>query len=293
MFGAGPYNCLGQNLARMEIEEALGALAERYPNVRLRDSWKREHANAVSETVSLNVDLGQQVARTTPVLSEEPEPTSAPEPVHATNVVRSGESVLDCKITGLTRIAEDILSIDLRANDGSELPSWEPGSHVDLVLPNGLVRQYSLCGPRDDRNRYRVAVLREEQGSGGSEFVHENLSLGQRLEVRGPRNNFELEDAPSYHFVAGGIGITAILPMVAEAERRKADWTLVYLGRTQERLAFLDELAAYSPERARVISTETEGRPVSRDPRWHGIGGVVIRLRSGPTVGSAQCFRVA
>lgn len=255
MFGAGPYNCLGQNLARMEIEEALGALAERYPNVRLRDSWKRQQANAVSETVSLSVDLGTPAQR-----AASPTP-SVPEPVHATHALRHGEAVLDCEITSLTRVAQDILAIDLRAHDGTDLPSWQPGSHVDLVLPNGLVRQYSLCGPRDDHGRYRVAVLREQQGSGGSEFVHQSLSLGQRLEVRGPRNNFELEDAPSYHFVAGGIGMTAILPMVAEAERRQADWTLVYLGRAQERLAFLDELSAFSPERARVISTRTEGRP--------------------------------
>lgn len=255
MFGAGPYNCLGQNLARMEIEEALGALAERYPNVRLRDSWKRQQANAVSETVSLAVDLG------TPVKQAASATPSASEPVHATHALRDGESVLDCEITGLTRVAQDILAIDLRAHDGADLPSWQPGSHVDLVLPNGLVRQYSLCGPRDDHGRYRVAVLREQQGGGGSEFVHQSLSLGQRLEVRGPRNNFELEDAPSYHFVAGGIGMTAILPMVAEAERRQADWTLVYLGRSRERLAFLDELSAYSLERARLISTGTEGRP--------------------------------
>lgn len=257
MFGAGPYNCLGQNLARMEIEEALSAVAERYPKVQLTGGWKRYQANAVSETTSLVVDLGLPVEATDYLA---PEPMEA-KPVHVEANLRSGEHVLDCVVTGMVQVAEDILAIDLRSYDGAELPSWDLGAHVDLVLPNGLVRQYSLCGPQEDRSRYRVAVLHEEAGSGGSEFVHGNLSLGQRMEVRGPRSNFPLEVAPAYHFVAGGIGITPILPMIAEAERRKADWTLVYLGRDRRHLAFVDEVASFSPERVRVIATATEGRP--------------------------------
>jgi len=154
-----------------------------------------------------------------------------------------------------------VVAVELRAHDGAELPAWEPGSHIDLVLPTGEVRQYSLCGPREDRGHYRVAVLREPDGSGGSAYVHDRLAVGDRVEVRGPRNNFRLEEAPAYRFVAGGIGITAILPMVAEAHRRGAEWSLVYLGRGAERLAFLDELAAYPADRVRIVPTTRDGRP--------------------------------
>lgn len=263
MFGAGPYNCLGQNLARMEIEEALSAVAERFPDVQLTGTWGRSFANAVSETTSLVADLGNPIERTivTTVPAPEPAQLAESEPAHDTSPVRHGEAVVDCEVTGLVRVAEDVLAIELQSHDGSELPTWAPGAHVDLVLPNGLVRQYSLCGPTGDPYRYRVAVLREQDGGGGSEFVHQTLSFGQRIEIRGPRNNFKFEDAPSYHFVAGGIGVTAILPMVREAERRGADWTLVYLGRGPERLAFLNELSALSSERVRTFYTGIDGRP--------------------------------
>lgn len=250
MFGAGPYNCLGQNLARMEIEEALDAIAERFPDISLAGSWGRHEVNAVSETTELFVDLG---APAVPVL--------AVEPVHGTATLASGETTIDAEITGIEIVAADVRALTLRAHDGSALPSWEPGSHVDLVLPNGLVRQYSLCGPREDATSYRVAVLRETEGSGGSAYVHDKLVVGARIEVRGPRNNFELEDASSYLFVAGGIGITAILPMVVDVHRSGKDWSLVYLGRHRERLAFLDELASLPQDRIRVIATEDDGRP--------------------------------
>lgn len=252
MFGAGPYNCLGQNLARMEIEEALAAVAERFPDIALTGAWERHQANAVSETTTLRVEMGAQVHRASEV--------DAP-PVHVEVTLGAGEQVLDCEIVGMTKAAKNVLALELRQHDGSPLPTWAPGSHIDLVLPNALVRQYSLCSDPDDLEQYRVAVLREEQGTGGSAFVHEQLRVGDRIEVRGPRNNFELENAEAYRFVAGGIGITAILPMIREADRRGADWSLIYLGRTKERLAFLRDLEHLPGERVRIVATETEGRP--------------------------------
>jgi cytochrome P450/ferredoxin-NADP reductase len=249
MFGAGPYNCLGQNLARIEIEEALDAVADRFPQVALRGSWARRQANAVSETKSLAVDLGRSVPRAAAVAASE------------TAGLAPGESALDCEVAALESVADGVLAVTLRSRGGGELPSWQPGSHVDLVLPTGLTRQYSLCGPQEDSRSYRVAVLRERDGTGGSAFVHDRLVMGDALVVRGPRNNFELEDAPVLRFVAGGIGITAILPMVHEAQRRGADWSLVYLGRQLSGLAFLTELADLPAERVRVVATAVEGRP--------------------------------
>ena len=249
MFGAGPYNCLGQNLARIEIEEALDAVADRFPGVALRGAWVRRQGNAVSETKSLAVDLGPAVARTATIAASQ------------TAGLAPGESALDCEVAAIERVANDVVAVTLRARTGGELPSWTPGSHVDLVLGSGLTRQYSLCGSTDDPSSYRIAVLREAQGTGGSAYVHDRLVVGDTLVVRGPRNNFELEDAPTLRFVAGGIGMTAILPMVREAQRRGADWSLVYLGRRRTGLAFLDEITDLPAERVRVIATADEGRP--------------------------------
>jgi ferredoxin-NADP reductase len=129
--------------------------------------------------------------------------------------------------------------------DGGQLPEWTPGAHVDLHLPCGLVRQYSLCGDPAERGRWRVAVLREPAGRGGSACVHDDLVPGDELAAAGPRNNFPLVDATEYLFLAGGIGITPILPMLAQVTRRGRPWRLAYGGRTRASMAFLPELAAY------------------------------------------------
>lgn len=141
--------------------------------------------------------------------------------------------------------ADGVLALTLRHPLGKTLPVWEPGAHIDVVLGPGLERQYSLCGDPADRSAWRIAVLREPDGRGGSAHVHEQVGQGDKVRVRGPRNNFALEPAPRYRFVAGGIGITPILPMLAAAEAAGAEWTLLYGGRTRRSMAFGEELARY------------------------------------------------
>lgn len=125
--------------------------------------------------------------------------------------------------------------------EGRDLPRWEPGAHLDLVLPSGLVRQYSLCGDPADTSSYTVATRLVTDGRGGSREVHEQVAEGMELEVRGPRNRFPLVEASSYVFVAGGIGITPILPML-RALPDGVEWRLLYCGRSRESMPFLDEL---------------------------------------------------
>ncbi|MFF5367411.1 PDR/VanB family oxidoreductase [Streptomyces sp. NPDC013187] len=141
--------------------------------------------------------------------------------------------------------ADGVLALTLCHPLGEPLPAWEPGAHVDVLPAPGLERQYSLCGDPADRSAWRIAVLRERPGRGGSAHVHEQLGEGGKVRVRGPRNNFRLEPAPRYRFVAGGIGITPILPMLAAAEAAGADWTLLYGGRTRGSMAFAEELGRY------------------------------------------------
>jgi ferredoxin-NADP reductase len=141
--------------------------------------------------------------------------------------------------------ADGVVSLTLTRPDGGELPAWTPGAHVDLHLADGLTRQYSLCSDPGDRQRWRLGVLREPASRGGSEYVVDKLHGGDVVAVGEPRNHFALEPAPRYVFVAGGIGITPILPMVAAAERAGVDWTLLYGGRTRTSMAFVDELAGH------------------------------------------------
>lgn len=141
--------------------------------------------------------------------------------------------------------ADGVLALTLRHPLGEQLPAWEPGAHIDVVLGPDLERQYSLCGDPADRTTWRIAVLREPDGRGGSAYVHGQLGQGDKVRVRGPRNHFRLEPAPRYRFVAGGIGITPILPMLAAAEAAGAEWSLLYGGRTRNSLAFTEELSRY------------------------------------------------
>ncbi|MFF5985431.1 PDR/VanB family oxidoreductase [Streptomyces olindensis] len=154
--------------------------------------------------------------------------------------------------------ADGVLALTLRHPLGEPLPAWEPGAHVDVLLGPGLERQYSLCGDPADGTAWRIAVLREPDGRGGSAHVHEQVREGDKIRVRGPRNNFRLEPARRYRFVAGGIGITPILPMLAAAEAAGAEWTLLYGGRTRRSMAFGEELLRYG-DRVTVAPEDETG----------------------------------
>ncbi|MGH4035230.1 PDR/VanB family oxidoreductase [Actinomycetota bacterium Odt1-20B] len=148
---------------------------------------------------------------------------------------------LDLVVAARRQEAAEVVSLTLHRPDGAPLPAWEPGAHIDLLLEDGLERQYSLCG--GDARSWRIAVLREHDGRGGSAQVHDRLHPGSRVLARGPRNHFRLEPAPAYRFVAGGIGITPILPMLTVVE----EWTLLYGGRSRASMAFTGELAGRHP----------------------------------------------
>jgi ferredoxin-NADP reductase len=150
---------------------------------------------------------------------------------------------MEMRVTALTWQAEDVITVTLTTIDGTPVPAWEAGAHVDLHLPTGT-RQYSLCGNPTDQS-LTVGVLRTPDSRGGSQFIHDDLRVGSALTVSGPRNNFELVDSEEYLFIAGGIGITPLLPMIAEAERRHADWKLAYGARTRSKMAFLGQLSPY------------------------------------------------
>lgn len=162
-------------------------------------------------------------------------PDNSPQPASGLRTLR---------VTDKTTVAAGVCALTLQLPDGDRLPEWAPGAHIDLVLPGGLTRQYSLCGDRWDAHRYKVAVLREPDGRGGSAYVHDTLAVGDEVVIGGPRNNFHLAPATRYLFIAGGIGITPILPMLHAASAAGVPWTLLYGGRTRETMAFVDGLTS-------------------------------------------------
>ncbi|MGY2007897.1 PDR/VanB family oxidoreductase [Nocardia gipuzkoensis] len=161
---------------------------------------------------------------------------------------------------------QDVVSLRLAAPDGRVLPPWRPGAHLDLELPSGRLRQYSLCGDPADVRAYRVAVRRIPEGGGGSVEAHDALPVGSPIVVRGPRNAFPFaapghgSPAARLHFVAGGIGITPILPMARLAHRLGIEWTMVYTGRSRDTLPFLDEIAGFG-DRVVVRTDDEHGLP--------------------------------
>ncbi|MBF6346917.1 oxidoreductase [Nocardia cyriacigeorgica] len=201
---------------------------------------------------------------------------SRPKPVR-----RSGFE-LPMVLASSAMAAEDVRVLELRAPDGGALPAWTPGSHLDLVLPSGKQRQYSLCGDPADRYSYRIAVRRLADGGGGSVEIHDILRAGDPIRVRGPRNAFSFVEAPSYLFLAAGIGITPILPMVTAAGARGQ---LIYLGRSRTTMPFLDEL----PATAEVLPDDEYGtQPIAELIARAAPGAAVYVCGPPPVLAEAQ-----
>jgi ferredoxin-NADP reductase len=192
----------------------------------------------------------------------------------------TAEQVTSVRVAERRDLASGVVGLDLVAADGAPLPDWAPGAHVDLHLPGGLVRQYSLCGDPHDRWRWEVAVLREPDGRGGSACVHDKLAVDDALAVTGPRNHFPLVDAADYVFIAGGIGITPLLPMLVTTERAGRSWTLAYGGRTRASMAFRDDLARYG-DRVHITPQDEYGL-LDLDTVLAGIGPNTAVYCCGP-----------
>ncbi|MCF8527169.1 MAG: PDR/VanB family oxidoreductase [Candidatus Nanopelagicales bacterium] len=152
------------------------------------------------------------------------------------------EDYRDLKVIERVEEADGVVSIRLEAPEGERLPGWDPGAHIDVQLENGVERQYSLCS-HFGADTWRIAILNEPQSRGGSSYIHEHVKVGDAVRTRGPRNNFPLVDAPAYLFIAGGIGVTPMIPMLGEVIFDKdAPWTFWYGGRTRASMAFRDRL---------------------------------------------------
>lgn len=148
----------------------------------------------------------------------------------------------------ITYLAKDTTALEFRSPSGGELAPFSAGAHIDLLLPNGIRRSYSLCNPQGETSRYVVAVKKTSPSRGGSIFVHDQLRVGTRIEIGRPRNNFPLvEDAPHVVLIAGGIGITPIWCMIQRLAELGQSWELHYSSRSREDAAFLHTLQDFGP----------------------------------------------
>ncbi|SDT31646.1 Ferredoxin-NADP reductase [Streptomyces sp. TLI_053] len=187
---------------------------------------------------------------------------------------------LQLVVTARRPVAADVVELTLADPSGGPLPGWQPGAHLRLTLPSGRERHYSLCGdPADpaERSGYRIAVRRLPDGGGGSTEIHDTLHPGTRLAARRPRNGFAFCAEPAVLFLAGGIGITPLLPMVREARRNGLDWHLVHSGRSADTLPFAAELRELDPARVhRRTDDEHGGPPTGAELLAHAPRGAAV-----------------
>ena len=169
------------------------------------------------------------------------------------------QSHITLRVRRRAEIAVNALLLELESASGELLPEWPPGAHLDIRLPSGRTRQYSLCGAREDRSTYVVVVLREPHGRGGSEEIFRELGVGTEFISSTPRDHFRLVDASEYVLIAGGIGITPIKAMVDEVRARGARWHLHYGGRSREHMAFVDELVDLSGDNVSIVPQDVDG----------------------------------
>lgn len=151
--------------------------------------------------------------------------------------------MLNLRIKSAVWEAPNIISYELMRSDGGELPEFTAGAHINISLPSGLVRSYSLINSQSERHRYVIAVQKDRESRGGSKWIVQNFRPGEILSVDQPRNNFELnETAEKSIFIAGGIGITPILSMIDRADAIGRDWDLIFYSRTRNSTPFLERL---------------------------------------------------
>ncbi|MDM0035569.1 cytochrome P450/oxidoreductase [Variovorax sp. J22P271] len=256
-FGYGSHQCMGKNLARMEMQIFLEEFTRRLPHMRLAEqafSYVPNTSFRGPEHLWVEWDPALNPERARPTLLQAQTPVRIGEPSRQAGA----RTVI---VDSATPVAEGIVRLRLVAPDGKALPRWTPGAHIDVECGGPeLSRQYSLCGDPDDTRALEIAVLREAESRGGSAWIHGQVQAGDRLRIRGPRNHFRLDEgARRLILIAGGIGITPVSAMARRARALGLDYALHYSGRRRATMAFVDELAALHGERLH-LHVGDEGR---------------------------------
>ena len=255
-FGYGAHQCMGKNLARMEMQIFLEEFTRRLPHMRLAEqtfSYVPNTSFRGPEHVLVEWNPQDNPERRDPALLDTVVPVRIGEPSRHT-ITRP------VVVEKVTRAASGIVKLRLATPDGTPLPRWTPGAHIDVECGGPeLTRQYSLCGDPLDAT-LEIAVLHEPAGRGGSGWIHANVREGDRLHIRGPRNHFKMDEScGAMIFIAGGIGITPVGAMARRARALGIDYQLHYSGRSRASMALLDELQALHGDRLHVYATDEGG----------------------------------
>lgn len=241
-FGRGIHACLGAPLARLLLNIELEVLHERLPDIAPIEPYEQRRYTVVSEgrgMIGLPLRWVPQPAR----------------PQRAT--IAATIAGTPFTVRGISLVAEGVVELDLHAP--SHTVASDPGSHVDLTLPNGITRQYSVI--ESDPDRIRLAVLHEQPGRGASRYVHERLRVGDAVTIGATRNHFQMRTGSTFNlFVAGGIGITPLMPMIRASEAAGTPWKLLYLGSNHRRMAYADPLKNAHPTNVYLWDSSARGR---------------------------------
>jgi len=171
--------------------------------------------------------------------------------------------LIAARLVEITHVAKDTNLYTFRRVEGGPLPPYKPGAHIDLHLPNGMIRQFSLCAPNTDPESYVVAIKRDAQSRGGSRYIYDEMKVGHDIKISAPRNNFPLvENAEHVVLVAGGIGITPIWCMAQQLTALGRSWKLYYACRSRADMAFLDALEKLDPNFRHLHFDEEAGGKV-------------------------------
>ena len=232
-FGQGVHMCMGMHLARREIILLIEALRRRVARFELTGA----PVVAMNNTIRAYATLPVRVHLAETVLPETVSTDKASEQKTA--------QWLDVRVAKRADVATDIIGLELVSTNGTELPAYDAGAHVDVFIKSGIVRQYSLTGDPADRSQYRLGVLKDPNSRGGSSAIHADLTEGTELRISRPRNHFPLQAARHTILFAGGIGVTPMLGMAYALQAQGAAFELHYCGRSANRLAFTQEMAAF------------------------------------------------
>jgi len=248
-FGYGAHQCLGRNIGRLEMCVIIEELTRRIPYLELE---KQEFTNLPNTSFHGPESLWVRWNPNT-VNRADREPTVFP-------IGNPDKKAIyrNTRVVMIRDVAWGIKEITLETADPElPLPAWSPGAHIELILPNGLERKYSLC-PARSADQYVIAIKREQDSAGGSKWLHDHLAPGMEIKIRGPKSFFRLDPAArNCLLIAGGIGITPILSMAARLAREGRNYSLIYCGRQRDSMAYLDKVQQLHDQAQIHISTET------------------------------------
>jgi tetrachlorobenzoquinone reductase len=187
--------------------------------------------------------------------------------MNTTNASSAGTTaahgLIDARLVKIEDVARDTKTYTFERIEGGKLPAYKPGAHIDLHLPNGLMRQFSLVVPVSDPNTYTVGVKRDENSRGGSRYIIDQMKVGDQIKISAPRNNFPLvEDADHVVLFAGGIGVTPIWCMAQQLEAQGSSWKIHYACRSQVDMAFMNDLKKLDPNKVHLHFDDEAGGKV-------------------------------